>query len=1032
MNRVSIRRTLQSLGALVTLALFAASAHGQSAVFSGKVMTFGQPIGGASVGIPELGVGSITSMDGRYNFTVDVARGRGRTLKVVARFIGYKPKTMAVVLAAGRVDKDFDLEKDILNLEQIVVTGTSAATSQKNTAFAVAAVDASNLKEAPSTSPLGGLEGKVAGAAVVTVTGQPGSEPAIRLRSPSSLVGRSDPLIIVDGTITRLGLADINSEDIERVEIIKGAAASSLYGSNAANGVIQIFTKRGANLGEGQTTFTLRNELGSSNLPRVVPTNQSHEWQVDATGNFLLDGNGNRQIKADAISDNSYAKTYDQFGEVFKPGQFMTNYISIGQRRGSTNFNASFQNTKETGILNLLNGFNRQNFRINLDQQLADNLDFSTGAFYGRSNADQAEDHGIFFGMRFLEPNINLTALNPDGTPYIANIHQAPLSGNVTNPLYNLYNIAVNQARDRFTGTLRARYRPFTWLTAEGNVNYDESNQNYKSLTPKGFSNSAGGTSNGSLLQIVDNNRSQNMGGTLTAHKAWSWITNTTKIAYAFEEENDNHLRVQANALSVSRVPEFSAAVQDPAFPILPNSSTQVIRNQDKFAVSTFEIKDRYILDGLVRRDESSLFGSSHRGATYQRVSAAYRVSQDLRIKNIDELKVHASYGTAGLRPPFDAQYEIFAITGGSPHKVTLGNPNLGPAYSREQEFGLTMNFFRDFTLDYNYSNKVTSEQIMSVPLSAATGYTNEWKNAATLSGQSHELSLGAVLFSKADFFWRLNFAGDRTRQKITALKVAPFLIGPTGSSTDNTSIFRIESGQTMGIVFGESWIKTASQLATTLGAGKLAGTAADYVVNELGYYVAKSAYQTINERPLKFYDASGGTNHPIGDVNPDFNLSMNTNVQWKSLSANAVLVWVKGGQIYNYTRQWPFNEHRDPIFDQRKVPQINKKPVGYFDSFYDNFNASDFFVEDGTYLRLRELSVNWQLPKAFVRGLKLGQIESARIGIVGRNLWTQTKYSGYDPDVAGPGGGNPFAYRVDYFTYPAFRTFTMMLELGY
>jgi len=393
MDRAWIHRSLRVVGAAVAVAVLAGAAQGQNAVFAGKVSSFGQPLGGASVGIPELGVGSVTSVDGKYNFTVDVARARGRTVHVVAKFIGYKPKTLSIVLVAGRVDKDYELEKDILNLEQVVVTGVSGATSQKNTAFEVAAVDASQLKEAPSSSPLGGLEGKVAGASVVTTSGQPGAEPAIRLRSATSLTGRQDPLVIVDGTITKLGLADINSEDIERVEVTKGAAASALYGSDAANGVIQIFTKRGANLAEGQTTFTLRNELGSSYLPNKVGGNLSHEYQIDGSGAFVLDKNGNRITKADRISNNPYPKVYDQLGQVFKPGQFMTNYVSVGQRRGTTNFNASFQNVRESGVLNLLKGYARQNFRVNIDQALSDNLDFSTGAFYGRSTADQGEDH---------------------------------------------------------------------------------------------------------------------------------------------------------------------------------------------------------------------------------------------------------------------------------------------------------------------------------------------------------------------------------------------------------------------------------------------------------------------------------------------------------------------------------------------------------------------------------------------------------------------------------------------------------------
>ncbi|MEO7520411.1 MAG: hypothetical protein ABIW79_01215, partial [Gemmatimonas sp.] len=198
------------------------------------------------------------------------------------------------------------------------------------------------------------------------------------------------------------------------------------------------------------------------------------------------------------------------------------------------------------------------------------------------------------------------------------------------------------------------------------------------------------------------------------------------------------------------------------------------------------------------------------------------------------------------------------------------------------------------------------------------------------------------------------------------------------------------------------------------------------------GYYVEKSAYRTNTERPLKYFGADGASLRPIGDVNPDFNLGLNSTWKWQGLSLNGVLTWQKGGDIYNYTRQWPFNELRDVDFDQRDVATESRKPQGFFQAFYNNFDPNTRFVENGGYVRLKELAVNYQLPKSVVRFARLSSFETARLGIVGRNLWTSTKYSGYDPDVSGPGGGNPFAYKVDYFTYPAYRTFTLMFELGY
>jgi len=1009
--------------ALVLLAIAATvptSLSAQQAVFSGRVTSEANiPLGGANVGVPELGVGTIAGTDGRYTFTIDAARARGRTVNVVARFIGYKPKRLPVTLTEGRTEHDFALERDVLNLEEVVVTGTSEAVSKQKTTFAVNTLDNTQIKEAPSVSPLASLDGKIAGVSVISSSGQPGSAPAIRLRSATSLTGRQDPLVIIDGTITRLSLADVNSEDIERVEVIKGAAASSLYGSDAANGVIQIFTKRGANLAEGQTTFIVRNEYGQNQLPKFLASNMHHNYKVNANGSFQTNANGDRTPDDDLIADNAYPVVYDQMHEVFKSGPFMTNYASVGQRRGNTNFNGSFQNTRETGVLTMRNGYSRQNFRLNVDQALTEHIDLGMGAFYGRSHGDQGEDTGLFFGMRFLEPNIKIDSVLTSGPlagAFNPAIRQPPLSGNVVNPLYTLQQRQVNNDRDRFTGTFRAAYRPVTWLTFEGNVGYDESGQNYKSFTPLGFTNSSGASNKGGLFQQANSDRAYNTGVAGTATWTWHSLRNTTKAAFLYEDQTNSFVSANAPKLTVGKVTEFTAADQDPDSPVSAGSRTETIRNQNYFLVSTFEIKERYILDGLVRQDESSLFGSDNRSAVYHRVSGAYRLTQDVKLPGINELKLRASHGTAGLRPQFSAQYEAWAVEAGLPEKITLGNKQLKPAFSRETEYGVDMNFFTNYTFEYSYSKKRTTDEIIKVPLSAATGYLTQWQNAGTLEGHSHEAALGAVLFSKADYFWRVGITADRTRQKIADLKVGAFLIGPSGGTT-NTQIFRIAKGEPFGVIYGSKWIRTASQLAETIKTGQLGGTAADYQVNEEGFFVRKSQYHTINEVPLKAFtcnDAACTASHAvvqIGDVNPDFNMGFNTNAQWKAFSLNSTLTWVKGGNIYNYTRQWPFNELRDKVIDQSSKPAIStpcaanwqtanptcpyatgRKPTTYYSTFYNNFDPSDFFVEDGSYMRLRELAVNWTLPRTWVAKIPVADFTSARLGIVGRQLWTSTK----------------------------------------
>jgi TonB-linked SusC/RagA family outer membrane protein len=1062
-----VPRFCRALTGVVALVLFTSVAGAQNAVFSGRVTSqAGQPLGGASVGITELGVGGIADGEGRYNFTVDAGRVGGRSVNLTARYIGYKPKRLPITLTSGSTQHDFVLERDILSLEEVVVTGTSEAMSKTKTAFSVGVVDNSQMKDVPASSPLGALEGRIPGASILTQSGQPGGEPAIRLRSATSLTGRTDPLIILDGTITTLGLADVNSEDVERVEVIKGAAASSLYGSNAANGVIQIFTKRGANLAEGQTTFLVRNEYGANDLPKTLPGNMHHNYKVlkdanDKVIDFDYSAGGDRQTKENSISDEDYPRYFDQFGKIFKPGDFLTNYVSVGQRRGTTNFNASFQNTRESGVIKQLEGFKRQNFRMNIDQALTDNIDLGMGAFYGRSHSDQGEFAFPWFGMRFLEPDIPIdSTIDANGT-YWPNINRPPLSGNVSNPLYVTQQHKEGQNRDRFTGTFRGAYRALSWLTAEGNIGYDKSNQSYKTFTPLGYIFSNGSESSGSIFEQSVNGRSYNLNASLTASRTFSSVRNTTKLAFLYEDQLNDSLAVNAPALAVSRVPEFAAASQDPNNPIAPASRTEAIRNRNAFIVTTFDIKDRYILDALIRQDESSLFGADERTAIYHRLSAAYRVSEDFVLPGVDEFKLRVSHGTAGLRPIYDAQYEVFAVIAGQPEKVGLGNTKLKPAFSRETEYGFNVNFLKNYTLEYSYSTRRTADQIMQVPLSSATGYQYQWQNAATLDGHTHELAVGAVLLSKADYFWRLNLTADRSRSKVADLRVPAFFIGPDL----NTRMFHIGKGEPLGVIYGDKWIRTQAQLEETIRAGKLAGTVADYQVNEEGYYVSNANFHTLAESPLKAWKCESSTTcatpaltQIIGDVNPDFNLGLSTNATWRSLNFSGVVTWVKGGNIYNLTRQWPFNELRDVAIDQSgkakatlnndgvtpcPLPSVNptcafstgKKPTNYYNAFYNGISPNEFFVENGTYVRLRELAVSWNLPAKWVAKIPAADFRTARLGLVGRNLWTNTDYSGYNPDVSavtGPGGGNPFVYRVDYFTYPAFRTFSAMFELGF
>jgi TonB-linked SusC/RagA family outer membrane protein len=1031
----------------------------QAAVITGRVTSErGDPLPAASVRVGTTNFGASATSTGSYTITIDAAAVRGQQVTLTAQAIGYSAVSRVVTLRAGSQEQNFSLKADPFRLDELISTGVAAATSARKLPFAVGKVGAEELQEVPGSNALVALQGKVAGLRVVPASGQPGGEVSLRLRGSTSIGGRQDPLFIVDGVITQFGLADIAAEDVERIEVIKGAAASSLYGSNAANGVVQVFTKRGASLPDGTLQVTSRFEAGVNQMPRRIEFSRSHafeinsspnycstlnpDYTVDPVGNYCLNGAA-RVVTADQIADNPFTVYNDHWDQLVDPGKFWTGYFSVGQRRGSTNFNASFQNTKNQGVIFGLGGYDRQNFRMNLDQQLSSNIDASFSMFFGRSTNGRAAEGqtGPFFGLMFLQPDVDILAPNPDGSPYKA---QVPLSGDVANdfnPLYELANRKISRDRNRFSGSSRARWRMTDWLSAEGSFAYDQAAQDDSDVTPFGFLTSSGTKTEGRLVKEQRNDRQYNAGVTLSATRNFGKITNTTKLSATFEDQKNRYLASTANKLIVERVPEFGGS--DPAAQ-RAQSREEHIRNRNFFAITTFDINDRYILDGLIRRDGSSLFGPESRWTTYYRLSGAWRANEDLQIKGIDELRFRASYGTAGLRPQFNDQFEILEVTPGGFTKQILGNPLLKPARSAELELGANLEFGGGrVALEYTYASKKTKDQILLVDLPSVVGFKQQWQNTGKLEAKTHELALSAQLINTRSTAWTVRIVGDRTRQVITEWNLPERLY----SFEQMPSAFFLGNGSNLGVLYGNHWVRDIEELyddpdrAAQSGAGQ-AWSRDSVMINEDGYVVRKSLYGTPDERAIKYtfcktQDATGACTQTsqivqIGDANPDFNLSFSTGFNFKRFAVNALLDWSQGGDLYNGTRQWAFQATRDKVQDQAGKPAGAQKALPYYGvGFYNGLDPNDFFVEDGSYAKLKEFSVNYTFVNDQLRKIGLGKLNEVRLGFIARNLFTITNYSGMDPEVQGL-FGDPFQVRMDWFQYPQFRTFTAVVEIAF
>ncbi|MFN0179893.1 MAG: SusC/RagA family TonB-linked outer membrane protein [Gemmatimonadales bacterium] len=1114
--------TRRGLGvALATLALSVPSAWAQQqAIITGRVTSDkGQPLAGATVVVGTTNFGASTAANGSYQVTVGAQAARGQNVTLTARMLGFRPKTVQIQLTIGTQERNFELVADPLRLDELVVTGVSEATSTKKLTFAVGKVSEAELQQAPAVTALGALQGKVAGVSIQSSTGMPGAAPQIKLRGATSITGTSDPLIIVDGTITRYSLADIASEDIERVEVIKGAAAASLYGSDAANGVIQIFTRRGANLADGRIQVTARGEFGRSSTPGAYPVTQHHSYILKPDGSFLRRADQSRVLpsvctasdaaqlgapcptRKDAlgrdvavdIQDGLYQTNANAQDILFDPGAFYTQYVSLGQRRGRTNFNASFQNTQNEGSVFNVAGFKRQNYRVNIDQVLTDNIDISFNAFYGRSNNDEANaggcvrgadslgttcnggQGGAFFGIAFLEPHIDPLAgctksadgftcpttqdigsqkigTNADGSPFNTFIRDK--RSNAANPLYNLYAIKQERARSRFTGGGRIRWRPLSWLSAEGNYNFDQVNEDFAYREPVNLYTAAGSATPGRFQRQTDNNRTYNAGAQLTG--VWRLdgggpfknLGITTKAAYLYEDQEDRRLYASAQKFSVKDVPEFPGTEpqNQRAF-----SQTEVVRNRNIFGITTLDFNDKVILDGLIRRDGSSLFGPDARFATYWRASGAVRVPQLLGLESgPEEFRIRASYGTAGLRPPYRAQYEVLLPISGVFVKNQLGNKGLRPAKSSELEIGTNIELAQGrFTFEYNYSDKNTKDQIIQAPLLATTGFISQWQNVGALNSKTHEVAVGAQIINSRDFALQMTLTGDRTRETITDWPLPDAGYGPSAGF----SPFQFAPGVRLGQMRGQKWVRTLEDLyrdpakQAASGAGQT-WSPDSVVVNYDGYMVRKAVRGANGERPIALVtctatNASGActttTNiHDIGIAAPDFRMGMNTTFAYKRFSATGLLDWSQGGQIYNGTAHWGNQDCASELCDQFDKPAAERIAEGFYQvGLYNGASANEAFVEDATFLKLRELSVNYTFSKNDLNRVGLGRwLGEVRVGVIGRNLFTWTPYTGLDPEVAPltelNGGQAAFRTRMDWFQYPQFRTFTASIEIAF
>jgi len=725
---ITMNRVRALAAALLGVVLVAPSAIAQAgsgnAVISGLVQSeFGRPLEAAQVYITELSISVASDADGRYSMSIPAARVSGQQVNLRVRAIGMQPSVKPVRVQAGTQTINFDLKQDINRLDEVVVTGVvGEGTERSKVPFAVAHLSTEDLP-VPAMDPITALAGKVSGMRVASTSGRPGSTPEIQLRGVTSInsAGRStSPLFIVDGAIMNVGsLQELGGLDIESVEVVKGAAGASLYGTRAANGVITIKTKRGGS-GADAVKFNVRSEYGVNDLGSIewgMPLNSA--LNLDETGSrFCVTGSSNvaacsrtidwmtevmriNSVVADTLRtpvslqnnspglvdlQNVYQATpwpnkrYDALAQVSTANPTTLNSVDATGKVGGVRFFVSGSYQDEQGAFRGLQGNNQRRGRVNLDYDARPDLTISVSSLYDNGYND---NHSPGFGAILrAQPGTDYLASDSLGRPILrlSPIH-SPAGNGDTSPYYDNSGVSVDYTKStRWLGNISGRYYPAEWVTLEGTFAYDNRQTAGTAYDVKGYRTrtTSSGTNFGNIQ--LGNAGDESFNGNVTASfrkQLRNDLNGRLQLRGLFDQENNVNNGSTGQQFTVRDVYTTSNASTNKT----ATSSSQVVKNVGFLSGASLEYKDRYVVDGTFRYDGSSLFGEGNRWAPFGRVAGVWRIAQEpwYNIPHLTDLRFRASHGTAGSTPRFTAQYEVYNVSNGNLSLGTLGNKKLKP-----------------------------------------------------------------------------------------------------------------------------------------------------------------------------------------------------------------------------------------------------------------------------------------------------------------------------------------------------------------
>ncbi len=985
-----------------------------------KDATTDDPLPGVSVQLMGSNRGTITDGNGKYSLDIPEQTGH----RLVFSFIGYDPQEVAI---GGRSVVEVNLQVADIALQEVVVVGYGVQ-ERSNLTGAIASVKSEDLARIPITNVNQALQGRAAGVQIRQSQQQPGGELSVRIRGISSIQGNTDPLYVIDGIIGG-NINTLNPQDIQSLEVLKDASATAIFGANGANGVVLITTKRGE---PNKNTLNFNSYVGMQHVNRRLDLLNAREYaEIDIERRNLI---GQQQV----YDINNLPADTDWQDLIYQTAPIQNYNLSASGGTDKVRYFASANYIEQQGVV-VNTDYTRFNLRMNLDAQMSERVKVGVRMGLARDNRGRMNGEGQ---LNDDSPASGATLLAPVLSPYNSSGMLLPeiqyntidlnTYGVMQNPLHYSQYLIDRSKSTAISGTTFAEIKLIDGLTFNPSFNFTL------------------GTGKGTYYKpsrIFENSLGYRNEAKLSSSDSYRWNTDMV-LNYRKEISEDQNLEVLAGFIvNKSYNESMNSTVRDFALDVFEYHNVGAASTivgvgsgmSEKQQLSyigrvNYSLHNKYLFSFNGRYDGSSVFGTNNRWGFFPSGAVAWKLSEEDFIQDMNvfsDLKLRGSYGISGSEAlsPYASRARLSSgpsyiidgvqVVGYRPSSIAV--PDLQWEETAQLDIGLDATFFGGrlgLTADYYVKN--TSKLFLSVPLPRTSGVGSVVKNTGSLRNSGVEFHIhGAVSTGKLQWDTDLNFSFQN--QEVTDIGSASEIILNVGlEGFSNAQIVKV--GEPLGAFYGfpNAGIWQISDLS---GAAP--------VPMQFGVEVKPGDLRYIDQNDDG--DVTADDRMIIGYALPKVFGGWNNTFRYKGFDASLFFDFVYGNDIFNVNRyhsmmtiQHFANKHRD--FKDYWTPENPSNNVPRLDYNQPSNALTDYLMEDGSYVRLREVTVGYSLTPSILSGLNISRL---RVYASATNLFMLTKYTGYNPDV-NTYGNNTGIFNVDFGSYPMYSTYLLGVNVGF